>query len=1342
MPVTVKVGGQLFTVNSTDDPEVAKKKARRELRKKTGDFSTLGETFIKGPIYGLTTGLIQGPIELATTAYDLAKGTDYTSDVTDYFEKHKVEKPISTAGNISSALFQFGAPASIATKMARKSLLRPKSKQLFDQSSKYVKKPSFIKHTVAPVAAADFVATTADTPELGIVKGMYDKMDPNFFGPTNPQNEVNFLDEKINASNRIAQRFRVGAEGGLIMLGLPALWKGLKAAGAGTAKVAGQSKSAMAAAKWMQNKKDNLRNVLDEGQLRGDKLATTLSKFRPQGAFTTVEAAEAKAAKTAAVNKELTQLENNLGNLWGGFNWLNKSGKMSKDELVDVADNIRRATYGADKKTRNQAMKNLKAIDDQYMTKKNWFKTITEEVNPKTKEITWTEEIAPKFSFAKNSERTRTQIDSMSKKLLANKKFLDPGYAEAIEANLEKYGYQAYRAFIDNVDHVVPYNSAKWKSAREELIKGQVVKLTAEEILGLKPNEIKKLLDDKADVVLRDLLKKRNFDNAFMAPEMSLDGVKMGLLKDKTLQDLPELRRFLGEVTGKKGSAKQRLDEFHMQTTATVENLAKMTSSMRYLDDVADINKRLVEQGSNKRFLYDNIDDVPENIRAGFLDEFGMPITIPDELRFGNIAGKITTQGMADALVGSQKGWLEQTPGVMGKAWAGFLGTKGIIQKAKTVYSPITQVRNATSAALFAVMNGNVANGRTLQDSMMIVFDMLKKTQGTNMSAYYANAQKKGVVQSGAKIGEIDSLLDDAVTTMGIGENKGIFSRAYKAEKNNLATRLYVGSDDLWKIASWEMEKGRLLRGFDNAAAKNADFVIPTNYYKDLSPRTFREVEKAGGNWNALNPKMKNEVIEEMGAGIVRNTVPNYSKVPEVIKQLRRTPFGNFIAFPAETIRTSVASTSRAIDEIASGVPELAEIGMRRLMGNMAVMYGIPKATYEFGKYMTGADDEQVQAYKRSFAAPWEKNADLIPMRTDKDGNVVEFFNYSYTNPYEYLRAPINAVFNAVQNGEARGDKLTEILMQGIVGTRDNPGAIIEYLEPFVGASIATNIGLDISRNTTYASGSAQKIWNSTDDAGLVTGKIIAHVVNSAAPPILPATLKPGRPGDMGPLFWKDLPRATLNSLGLVDAPLNSKGIRPNTYGQIAESFTGLKTIKPTIERTLGFRALDAKEEMREAVSYYTAAVSNPNILDPEEHVRALMKTNEARFQSMKDLSMAIEDAKAMGTGENEIYEVLKEKKISNPEMIMNRTFIPYYPSAYQIERELQKEGARFPEEELRQSFIEEIRPTLPGVSGPTFTPPVVPGKRLTARDKARRDPEGSAAVLLRQKELEKLMGI
>ena len=228
-------------------------------------------------------------------------------------------------------------------------------------------------------------------------------------------------------------------------------------------------------------------------------------------------------------------------------------------------------------------------------------------------------------------------------------------------------------------------------------------------------------------------------------------------------------------------------------------------------------------------------------------------------------------------------------------------------------------------------------------------------------------------------------------------------------------------------------------------------------------------------------------------------------------------------------------------------------------------------------------------------------------------------------------------------------------------------------------------------------------------------------------------------------MFLKDLPRATLAGLGFTEKDINKKGVRPNIYNQLAESFTGLKTIKPTVERTLRFRAFDAKNQMREAVSYYTAATNNPNILNPEEHVKALMRTNEARFQAIKDLSMAVEDAKALGADENEVYEVLKGTKISNPEAIMNQTFIPYYPSAYQIEKVLEK-GGRFPEEELRESFIDEIRPTLPqiptaGFDRQPFVPPASP-RRMTTRQKAAQDPEGSAAVLLRQKELEKLMGI
>ena len=45
--------------------------------------------------------------------------------------------------------------------------------------------------------------------------------------------------------------------------------------------------------------------------------------------------------------------------------------------------------------------------------------------------------------------------------------------------------------------------------------------------------------------------------------------------------------------------------------------------------------------------------------------------------------------------------------------------------------------------------------------------------------------------------------------------------------------------------------------------------------------------------------------LDEAAAWQIRNTYPTYSKVPEVIKNLRKLPFGNFVSFPAEMIRTT-----------------------------------------------------------------------------------------------------------------------------------------------------------------------------------------------------------------------------------------------------------------------------------------------------------------------------------------------------------------------------------------------------------------------------------------------------
>jgi hypothetical protein len=81
------------------------------------------------------------------------------------------------------------------------------------------------------------------------------------------------------------------------------------------------------------------------------------------------------------------------------------------------------------------------------------------------------------------------------------------------------------------------------------------------------------------------------------------------------------------------------------------------------------------------------------------------------------------------------------------------------------------------------------------------------------------------------------------------------------------------------------------------------------------------------------------------------------------------------------------------------------------------VNVAIPQSLAIAGTQLTGANEEQVQAYKRSMAADWDRNSTLIPIATDKDGNITDLYNFSYTNPYDYMKRPRSAVYNAVNNG-------------------------------------------------------------------------------------------------------------------------------------------------------------------------------------------------------------------------------------------------------------------------------------------------------------------------------------
>ena len=148
----------------------------------------------------------------------------------------------------------------------------------------------------------------------------------------------------------------------------------------------------------------------------------------------------------------------------------------------------------------------------------------------------------------------------------------------------------------------------------------------------------------------------------------------------------------------------------------------------------------------------------------------------------------------------------------------------------------------------------------------------------------------------------------------------------------------------------------------------------------------------------------------------MKNTVPNYERVPEIVKSLRKLPVGNFIAFPAEIIRTSANTLKQSLDELASSNAKVREIGMRRLMGSTMTMFVAPATIQKMAMDLTGVSEEQMEAVRET-AAPWQQNSRLIPTSVNKDGRVTGYIDYSYTNPYDYLQRPFSC---RIECGQSR----------------------------------------------------------------------------------------------------------------------------------------------------------------------------------------------------------------------------------------------------------------------------------------------------------------------------------
>jgi hypothetical protein len=236
--------------------------------------------------------------------------------------------------------------------------------------------------------------------------------------------------------------------------------------------------------------------------------------------------------------------------------------------------------------------------------------------------------------------------------------------------------------------------------------------------------------------------------------------------------------------------------------------------------------------------------------------------------------------------------------------------------------------------------------------------------------------------------------------------------------------------------------------------------------------------------WDPLdftgNPKTYSQALRDIAAKYTRDVYPNYSMVPQIVKEWRRLPVGNFVAFQSEIIRNLYNILTYSTREMASSNPYIRQMGARRFLGFGSVVYGFDKGLQGISQNLTGIDEEFIKGYQRFFSPWYAKNDTIIPVsKIDPVTKKFQTIDWSKEQPFasatDALRAFGDAMFSPNKSDEAMFTRFFKSMFYDYDEKKN--GALTKLFEPFIAESILTEAILDVSPTWMFIPG-AGKIFN------------------------------------------------------------------------------------------------------------------------------------------------------------------------------------------------------------------------------------------------------------------------
>ncbi len=598
-----------------------------------------------------------------------------------------------------------------------------------------------------------------------------------------------------------------------------------------------------------------------------------------------------------------------------------------------------------------------------------------------------------------------------------------------------------------------------------------------------------------------------------------------------------------------------------------------------------------------------------DEIEAARLEELG----IIDELT-NPIAGKYALSDYAQALKEVDNLKKKDLPATLYQNLV--LYPKATSQMAKTILAPFTHARNFISAAAFAAANGFVPFGNT--KDVKRAFDALQLKGFRKDNEFYQELLELGVVNSQVQVRQVMDLMEDVKfgeVLNKVGADYNGFNTFMKGLKKTqkFAQDAYTAEDDFWKIFTYLGEQSRLKNAYKAKGLQPGDDIVEV-----ITDANGNKFDRKIGVFN-------DEYLKKQSAKLVKNNIPNYAFVSEFIKGLRKLPVGNFVAFPAEIMRTGTNIVSTALDEIfftarinGKEVNPLRARGLQRLTGMTATTAALPLGTVAMFQTLNDVSDEELQAMRR-YVPEWSKNSVLVPFK-DKEGKL-SYVDFSHLNAYDTLTRPLQTVVNAVNSGRADKDGIMDDFILGLIESTKEIG------QPFISESIWTEALQDIApilgRGGVDASG--REIYNkdpAIDPIGSKIMKSVAHLVEAQAP-----------------LNWRQLGR-----LGLALRPIDSLGKydeRGNQYelGNELLGIAGMRRVKVDPRKSLNYKITNYKDGIRNARNLFTKETLKGGVVTPEQIVDAYINSNRALYEINRRMFLDIDAAKVLGMNEDSISE-------------------------------------------------------------------------------------------------------